>query len=564
MTTNPNDRRLPTIFLGYPFELDYIRATVERASADLAQVVIASDILRGMSLLAKIEQMMAEADLCIFDLTMHNPNVAVEFGIARGRDYAWAILYCTDEALNPRPERESSVFSDVKGSDSILYSDETNLELQLRRLLPEYLENIARGRVNGNIVSATRELIDEQAVIVELGASDVLSGMLDKYPINLAEKWRRTAIDGAFEVFRCPTPGNAYGGLLNKDIVCNTSARDWPEAFGGLTRSQRESMMIGLTGNKELGIDGWLRDDMKAPRPIRVLAEPPYPPSLARQSLHLRLGNSDYLTVRAITEISRIERGSGRVRLGAIFPDRWPASQSPDGPQESFTTRCVPYHVSIQAIIVCEAPNAWHLLLANVNPERGAITGGWGATMATQMWGPDRAGNIEPWWSAPSTDNLLPRGPQTGDETLEGTLRRGLDAEFQIDIQSDLRHEPKLLLAAVEQDMYFITFIYIVRVPFVLEELYRRWIRSPEFHHNGLLAAYQLTGCDADGIELNGPTRLARLLAQAQFDAGPHLRPEPRASGEVSGPWHVSSRLRIYALGMHLWPREFPRLVHIH
>ena len=131
--------------------LGYVRSAVENACAGLATVVVASDILRGMPLLEKIERMMSEADLCLFDLTTHNPNVAAEFGIARGREYAWAILYCTDESLNPRPERESSVFSDVKGWDSVLYRDSAELEVELRRLLPEYLADVARRRTKGNV-----------------------------------------------------------------------------------------------------------------------------------------------------------------------------------------------------------------------------------------------------------------------------------------------------------------------------------------------------------------------------------------------------------------------------
>jgi len=138
---------LPTIFLGYPFALTYVRPAVERAAEGLARIVVASDILRGLPLLEKIEQMMSQAQLCLFDLTTHNPNVAAEFGIAQGRSYAWAILYCTDETLNPKPERKSSVFSDVKGWDSILYGNET----ELRRLLPEYIANLAQVRTSGNI-----------------------------------------------------------------------------------------------------------------------------------------------------------------------------------------------------------------------------------------------------------------------------------------------------------------------------------------------------------------------------------------------------------------------------
>lgn len=104
-----------------------------------------------MPLLEKIEHMMSEADLCVFDLTTHNPNVAAEFGIARGRGYAWAIIYCTNENLNPKPGRDSSVFSDVKGWDSILYDNEQDLESKLRRLLPEYVATVTQRRTQGNV-----------------------------------------------------------------------------------------------------------------------------------------------------------------------------------------------------------------------------------------------------------------------------------------------------------------------------------------------------------------------------------------------------------------------------
>lgn len=127
------------IFLGYAFSLDYVRPAVEAAAAGHAEVVVASDVLRGKPLLHKIEDLMREADLCIFDLTLHNANVAAEFGIAHGKNYKYAILYCTDERLNPKPEHESSVFSDVKGWDSLLYADAAHLEAQLRHFLPELL-----------------------------------------------------------------------------------------------------------------------------------------------------------------------------------------------------------------------------------------------------------------------------------------------------------------------------------------------------------------------------------------------------------------------------------------
>ena len=138
-STRPESADIKKIFLGYPFALDYVRGCVERAAKGLARVSVASDLLRGQPLLHKIEAMMSEADLCLFDLTLHNPNVAAEFGIAHGRGYKYAILYCADEVLNPTPGRESSLFTDVKGWDSLLYTEPSELEAKLRHYLPELL-----------------------------------------------------------------------------------------------------------------------------------------------------------------------------------------------------------------------------------------------------------------------------------------------------------------------------------------------------------------------------------------------------------------------------------------
>lgn len=143
-SSDENGPKLPIIFLGYPFALNDLLVAVKRASKGLARVVVASDKLRGKPLLEKIEEMMSEADLCLFDLTTHNPNVAVEFGIARGVGYDVALLYCTDEKLNPKPEQESSVFSDLKGWDSILYRDKAELRTNLRRVLPDLLEKASQ------------------------------------------------------------------------------------------------------------------------------------------------------------------------------------------------------------------------------------------------------------------------------------------------------------------------------------------------------------------------------------------------------------------------------------
>lgn len=159
---------LKTIFLGYPFKLTYIRQAVEAAASGHAKVVTASDVLRGQPLIKKIEELMAEADLCIFDLTTHNANVALEFGIAYARNHKHAILYCTNEDLNPKPGSESSVFSDVRGWDSLLYTDPLDLELRLKRYLPELL--VASMRDLSGIVHVARPVGGSHGIRPRLNA----------------------------------------------------------------------------------------------------------------------------------------------------------------------------------------------------------------------------------------------------------------------------------------------------------------------------------------------------------------------------------------------------------
>jgi len=237
---------LPTIFLGYPFALDHVRPAVERAAQGLARVVVASDILRGMPLLEKIEQMMSEANLCLFDLTTHNPNVAAEFGIARGRRYAWAILYCTDETLNPKPGRESSVFSDVKGWDSILYGNENELETELRRLLPEYLANLAQVRTGGNI-GATAHHSPPAPVATKKASQPLLRCLIKRFqPVDASDLSAAAFQDLERELLRQPTilevvkNGREIAGLwfavwLQVEVVEKPAkTSDWQFSMQGL------------------------------------------------------------------------------------------------------------------------------------------------------------------------------------------------------------------------------------------------------------------------------------------------------------------------------------------
>jgi hypothetical protein len=145
---------MKTIFLGYPFAIPEIRPAVEAGCKGIANVLVASDRLRGKHLLAKIDEMIREADLSLFDLTLHNPNVAVEFGVAYTLGVKWALLYSTNPAHGAAPGNESRIFSDLQGMDSIPYPDFGTLTNELRRLLPEYLEAPHVGLSPGPLTAA--------------------------------------------------------------------------------------------------------------------------------------------------------------------------------------------------------------------------------------------------------------------------------------------------------------------------------------------------------------------------------------------------------------------------
>ncbi len=87
----------PVVFLGYAFKWPVIRDAVTAAADGIATVTCADDTLTGMHLLEKIQEMMLQADLCLFDLTSHNVNVATEYGIARGLLLDPLILYNESE-----------------------------------------------------------------------------------------------------------------------------------------------------------------------------------------------------------------------------------------------------------------------------------------------------------------------------------------------------------------------------------------------------------------------------------------------------------------------------------
>jgi hypothetical protein len=147
---------LPVVFLGYAFKWPAIRDAVTAAADGIATVICADDTLTGMHLLDKIHDMMFQADLCLFDLTGHNVNVATEYGIARGLRLDPLILYNESEQFKP-VEHVHDVFSDLRGIDSVRYKTLDELTATLRARLPDTIAARAYRKEQGLKLAAAVE-----------------------------------------------------------------------------------------------------------------------------------------------------------------------------------------------------------------------------------------------------------------------------------------------------------------------------------------------------------------------------------------------------------------------
>lgn len=399
---------------------------------------------------------------------------------------------------------------------------------------------------------------------IYLGPRENALRIFEDYPKKLCHGWRETMIDGAIEILFCPKSKNKYGGFGRNKIICVCQDdKEWPRDADLDDRESRiREFAKGLIGIDE-NTKGWIKDRRATPNRIRILLNAPVDPVLDRSELFLHFGNSDYFTVRTVTEISRREREGtlGGLKLSDIFPTRWAERGKP------FPKNCVPYHVSAQGILVCREPDTHkkYLILALTNPRGSTLVYGWGATMAEQMWAPEPITSFTPWW-ADFTNNLgikpEPGEERQGDVHIQDTLIRGLKEEFGLVAGEHYHADPKLLNVCLEEDMYFITFIFFVQVDLPLAKLYEQWVNAPDHREFDLLAAYQIEGQDENGKEIDGPKRIADLLAQDNFDGGRYLIKNPTGS-PIVGPWHITSRMRIYVAASHMWGKRILEYVSV-
>jgi hypothetical protein len=122
-----------TIFVAYPYsfpEDDYrdVFTAVSDEMGGAVRFVFADEKLTKEHILVKIRALMEEAAFSLFDITLWNPNVALELGIAYGLGLDYYILFDPSKG-------DEEVLSDVRGIDRIQYKSYGQLRTQLSKLV---------------------------------------------------------------------------------------------------------------------------------------------------------------------------------------------------------------------------------------------------------------------------------------------------------------------------------------------------------------------------------------------------------------------------------------------
>lgn len=136
-----NGDSVKRVFAAFPFseEYSYIEASIKRGCEGVATVECAKDLLTNKHILDKILNQMRSADLCLFDLSGHNVNVALELGVAIGADLNWRIMYNPSKSPSGR-----DIFSDMSGRDSMRYGTADELSERVRKIVMDERNYLVR------------------------------------------------------------------------------------------------------------------------------------------------------------------------------------------------------------------------------------------------------------------------------------------------------------------------------------------------------------------------------------------------------------------------------------
>jgi len=303
-----------------------------------------------------------------------------------------------------------------------------------------------------------------------LSHSQSIGFMLQHYPLFQYN----TKIDGVIELIHYANSGNPYGGISPDRIQCTfIDEHKWPEQDECKAHYNEQ-----LIENLKNGLNQWMfNPDTRTllqssyPKPVRILLQPPSQVISDNNHLNLVFGNSDYFAVRTITELCRYSIDNTHPvqftkEIDDLFENQawWHIKTGTLFGQET-----PPYHVSAQSIILIDDPdtNESYIVLSINNPSERTLKHGISATMAEQMAGTplnDNEDNL--WWSEFAKRNELKneRSLDESDNGIYHTLMRGLYEEFNLTKKHINEDDIKLLNICLEEEMFFVTFIFFVNV----------------------------------------------------------------------------------------------------
>lgn len=126
------------VFVAYPWTLYSNRASYKRAFTKLQKAlavkfIFAEERISSGHVLEKIAEMIEQAAFGIYDVSGWNPNVTLEYGMARGLG---AITFI---AFNPDKTKIGDVPTDVRGYDRLQYTDFDELSEAVATLVRQQL-----------------------------------------------------------------------------------------------------------------------------------------------------------------------------------------------------------------------------------------------------------------------------------------------------------------------------------------------------------------------------------------------------------------------------------------
>lgn len=369
-----------------------------------------------------------------------------------------------------------------------------------------------------------------------LSPTSAMSSFIERFPPSWFHG--HVAVDGAVELHTFPDHANPYGGISHEQLTTSETKFEWSD----LATSHLSTEKLNILGEE---LRTWIGTRRAKPNRIRFLVEPPAQMVLDNNEFQMRIGNSDYFTMRTVASLSKRSQGSSTNEpISRVFDNWWSESKIP------FQASTVPYHISAHGVLFVTDPetNRRYLVLTLPSRQRAPLVPGWNVSFAEQMWAPSAETPRAPWWQSYVTGlSIEPPKDRTGDLDIWATVRRGMFEELGVQ-QSDLATSPRLIASCIEQDMHFVAFIFAIQATLTLAELNKRRLSAPD-KEIGAIAAFPIDGMTDTGTRLNPIDQFTSILSMKQFDGGPYLIPKPATT--LIDSWHLSSRLRIYAAARH-------------